>query len=350
MGRAAIRAVACHPGLALVAVITSTPEQGRPRRGRPGRGPGRDARRRGHRRRRRRARRTGARGGRLHGVGRHPARRRGRRHRPRPARRRRGRDPGALRALRPPQRARRADRVRCSTRPRRGACAVRRERVDPGWGNDMLPVLVSGLAGTIDQVRCREIFDYTTYDQPDSVRYLVGMGEPMDYEPPMVAPGGADHGVGRPGPDDRPGARRRARRDPRDARRAGRSTPTSPTRWALFVAGTQGALRFEVQGIVDGEPADRRRARHPHPPRCAPTGPCRPTAATAPTASSSRAGRASRSSLEATDEGGNRAAGGNATAANRLVNAIPWLTRRRARPVRRPRRTASRRRRPAATA
>ena len=30
-------------------------------------------------------------------------------------------------------------------------------------------------------------------------------------------------------------------------------------------------------------------------------------------------------SVEATAEGGNRAAGGNATAANRLVNAIPWL-------------------------
>jgi hypothetical protein len=30
--------------------------------------------------------------------------------------------------------------------------------------------------------------------------------------------------------------------------------------------------------------------------------------------------------LEATDAGGNRAAGGNATAANRLVNAIPWPT------------------------
>jgi hypothetical protein len=29
--------------------------------------------------------------------------------------------------------------------------------------------------------------------------------------------------------------------------------------------------------------------------------------------------------IEATDEGGNRAAGGNATAAARLVNAIPWL-------------------------
>jgi hypothetical protein len=30
--------------------------------------------------------------------------------------------------------------------------------------------------------------------------------------------------------------------------------------------------------------------------------------------------------VEATDEGGNRAAGGNATAVGRLVNAIPWLT------------------------
>lgn len=29
--------------------------------------------------------------------------------------------------------------------------------------------------------------------------------------------------------------------------------------------------------------------------------------------------------VEATAEDGNRAAGGNATAANRLVNAVPWL-------------------------
>jgi 2,4-diaminopentanoate dehydrogenase len=58
--------------------------------------------------------------------------------------------------------------------------------IDPGWGNDVLPVLLSGLAGTIDEVRCQEIFDYSTYDQPDSVRFLVGMGQPMDDEPPMV--------------------------------------------------------------------------------------------------------------------------------------------------------------------
>lgn len=60
--------------------------------------------------------------------------------------------------------------------------------VDPGWGNDVLPLLLSGLGSVVDVLRCQEIFDYSTYDQPDSVRYLVGMGQPMDYEPPMIAP------------------------------------------------------------------------------------------------------------------------------------------------------------------
>ena len=46
--------------------------------------------------------------------------------------------------------------------------------IDPGWGNDILPVLATGLAGTIDEIRCQEIFDYSTYDQPDSVRFLSG--------------------------------------------------------------------------------------------------------------------------------------------------------------------------------
>ena len=61
--------------------------------------------------------------------------------------------------------------------------------IDPGWGNDLLPALVSGLASQIEQVRCQEIFDYSTYDAEESVRFIVGMGQPMDYEPPMVAAG-----------------------------------------------------------------------------------------------------------------------------------------------------------------
>ena len=51
--------------------------------------------------------------------------------------------------------------------------------VDPGWGNDVLPLLISGLGSTVDAIRCQEIFDYSTYDQPDSVR-LPGRHGPAD--------------------------------------------------------------------------------------------------------------------------------------------------------------------------
>jgi hypothetical protein len=102
---------------------------------------------------------------------------------------------------------------------RGGSTALFVSGIDPGWGNDVLPGAAHRPGGTIDQIRCQEIFDYSTYDQPDSVRYLVGMGQPMDYEPPMVAPTVPDHGVGRPDPPHRPGPRRRARRDPREVLR-----------------------------------------------------------------------------------------------------------------------------------
>jgi hypothetical protein len=36
-----------------------------------------------------------------------------------------------------------------------GASALFASGVDPGWGNDVLPVLVSAMAGTVDEVRCR---------------------------------------------------------------------------------------------------------------------------------------------------------------------------------------------------
>ncbi|TBR17078.1 MAG: dihydrodipicolinate reductase, partial [Chitinophagaceae bacterium] len=70
-----------------------------------------------------------------------------------------------------------------------GGSALLVSGIDPGWANDVLPVLLSGLAGTLDQVRCQELFDYSTYDQPDAVRGSVGMGGPMDQVPLMVLPG-----------------------------------------------------------------------------------------------------------------------------------------------------------------
>jgi 2,4-diaminopentanoate dehydrogenase len=196
--------------------------------------------------------------------------------------------------------------------------------IDPGWGNDILPALLTGVSSTVDQVRCQEIFDYSTYDQPDSVRYLVGMGQPMDYEPMMVAPtvptmvwGGQirliARALGVELDEIRETLERRALEE------------TVENVMGTFEAGTQGGLRFEVQGIVDDEPVivlEHITRIHPS---VAPDWPSPADGgAGAHTVIIEGSPRISLS-LEAEEEGGNRAAGGNATAVGRLVGAIDWL-------------------------
>lgn len=209
-----------------------------------------------------------------------------------------------------------------------GGSALFASGVDPGWGNDVLPVLVSALAGTVDEVRCQEIFDYSTYDQPDAVRFLVGMGEPMDYEPPMVAPGvptmvwgGQVRMVARALGLELDEVRETLERRALDA------DVDNPM--GHFAAGTQGALRFEVQGVVGGVPRIVVEHVTRIDPGCAPDWPVPPDGGAGAHRVVIEGRPRIEVSLEATDEFvdgvGNRAAGGNATAANRLVNAIPWL-------------------------
>ncbi|WP_329200457.1 MULTISPECIES: NAD(P)H-dependent amine dehydrogenase family protein [unclassified Streptomyces] len=196
--------------------------------------------------------------------------------------------------------------------------------VDPGWGNDILPLLISGLGTTVDVIRCQEIFDYSTYDQPDSVRYLVGMGQPMDFEPMMLVPsvptmvwGGQIRMMARALGVELDGIRETS------ARRALDTAVTTPT-MGEFEAGTQGAIRFEVQGIVEGEARlviEHVTRIHPS---CAPDWPQPPDGSGAHRVIIEGRPRI-EVTIEATDEGENRSAGGNATAVGRLVGAIDWL-------------------------
>ncbi|MER6949428.1 dihydrodipicolinate reductase [Nonomuraea sp. NPDC000554] len=196
--------------------------------------------------------------------------------------------------------------------------------VDPGWGNDVLPLLISGLGATVDVIRCQEIFDYSTYDQADSVRYLVGMGQPMDYEPPMIAPtvpsmvwGGQVRLMARALGVELDEIRETVDRRPLD------STVSTRT-MGEFEAGTQGAVRFEVQGVVEGEPrivVEHVTRVHPS---CAPDWPVSPNGEGAHRVIIEGRPRI-EVTVEATDEDGNRSAGGNATAVGRLVGAVDWL-------------------------
>ncbi|MFI7319711.1 dihydrodipicolinate reductase [Streptomyces venezuelae] len=197
--------------------------------------------------------------------------------------------------------------------------------VDPGWGNDVLPLLVSGLGSTVDAIRCQEIFDYSTYDQEDSVRHLIGMGHPMEYEPPMLAPsvptmvwGGQIRLMARA-----LDVRLDAICETLD-RRALDATVRTRT-MGEFAAGTQGGVRFEVQGIVGGEP----RIVVEHVTRihasCAPDWPVPPDGGDGAHRVIVEGRPRIEVTVEATDEDENRSAGGNATAVGRLVNAVDWL-------------------------
>jgi 2,4-diaminopentanoate dehydrogenase len=198
--------------------------------------------------------------------------------------------------------------------------------VDPGWANDVLPVLVSGLGSRIDAIRCQELFDYSTYDQPAAVRDLVGMGRPMDYAPPMLAPGvpamiwgGQVRLIARA-----LGADIEEIRETAD-RRALTTTVRTPS-MGEFEAGTQGALRFEVQGVTGGEPRifiEHVTRIHP---ACAPDWPAPPDGAGAHRVIIEGSPRI-EVTLTAANEDGNPSAGGNATAVGRLVGAIDWLVR-----------------------
>jgi hypothetical protein len=196
--------------------------------------------------------------------------------------------------------------------------------IDPGWANDVLPLLLTGLSGTIDAVRCQELFDYSGYDQPDAVRDLVGMGHPLDYAPPMLAPsvptmiwGGQVRLIARA-----LGAEVEEIRERVDRRPLAATVRTAVL--GEFAAGSQGAVRFEVQGVVGGEPRiviEHVTRIHPG---CAPDWPAPPDSAGAHKVIIEGSPRI-EVTVAADDHEGNRAGGGNATAVGRLVNAISWL-------------------------
>ena len=39
--------------------------------------------------------------------------------------------------------------------------------IDPGFANDLLPLVLSGLCGTWEEIRIQEIINYATYAQPE---------------------------------------------------------------------------------------------------------------------------------------------------------------------------------------
>ena len=61
--------------------------------------------------------------------------------------------------------------------------------IDPGFANDWLPLVCTGICERIDEVRCMEILNYATYDQPSVLFDVMGFGRPLDEVPFILSPG-----------------------------------------------------------------------------------------------------------------------------------------------------------------
>lgn len=61
--------------------------------------------------------------------------------------------------------------------------------IDPGFANDVLPIMMTGVCERIDSVRIKEILNYATYQQPEVLFETMGFGKPMDHTPLLLFPG-----------------------------------------------------------------------------------------------------------------------------------------------------------------
>jgi len=125
--------------------------------------------------------------------------------------------------------------------------------IDPGFANDVLPLTLSGLCERWTEVRVQEIVNYATYDQPEVVLGTMGFGKPMDHTPLLLTPGALTFAWG--------GTLRLLAEglgvELDEIRQVHERLPaprTFETPMGKIEEGTMAALRFEVQGVVDGVP------------------------------------------------------------------------------------------------
>ncbi|AWH93234.1 diacylglycerol kinase [Dietzia lutea] len=136
---------------------------------------------------------------------------------------------------------------------REGGATLHVNGIDPGFANDVLPLVMTSLSRRIDHIRVGEIADYSVYHQGETMRRLFGFGQPMDTLPPLLRPGMLAAGWGSVVRQlaaaldvtlDEPLVERHERLPAvRDLSLLACEVPE----------GTQAALRFEVVGQVDGE-------------------------------------------------------------------------------------------------
>ena len=125
--------------------------------------------------------------------------------------------------------------------------------IDPGFANDLVPLTLTGVCERVDRVHVMEVLDYATYDQPTVLFDTMGFGQALDATPLLLIPGvlgmawGGTIGILAEGLGvelDR--IEEHHERWPAEH--------DYDLGFGTVAAGTMAGLRFEVRGIVGGEP------------------------------------------------------------------------------------------------
>lgn len=121
--------------------------------------------------------------------------------------------------------------------------------IDPGFANDWLPLVVTSISERIEEVRCMEILNYATYNQPRVIFDIMGFGRPLEDLPFILTPGVLTTAWGSVVRQIAAGLDIELDRIEEHHERLP-APDTFDIDAGTIEAGTQAAIRFEVKGMV----------------------------------------------------------------------------------------------------
>ncbi len=124
---------------------------------------------------------------------------------------------------------------------------------DPGWSGDVIPLAMASVCERVDSIRVSELMDYSTYEDPGFTGVYFGFGRPLDFDAPLLRPGMLKGGWGGMVVmlADALGV---SLDEIREVHERLPAPETFETKMGRIEQGTCAGVRFEVQGIVDGQP------------------------------------------------------------------------------------------------
>lgn len=137
---------------------------------------------------------------------------------------------------------------------RQGNSSIYINGVDPGFITDLIPLAFASTCARIEQVRCMEIADYATYDGATVMFDVMGFGKPLDDVPMLFQPGVLSVAWGCAIRQLAAGLKIEI-----DAITESYEREPAPEPFEIAAGhiprGGVAAVRFQINGIVDGHPA-----------------------------------------------------------------------------------------------